>query len=370
MATIDRITIYTFNIPLVEPFVISRETVVDAPGIVVHIQDSDGGQGFGECTPFQSINGEAQAAQYALAPVLAKQWIGLDPHNIKARMHDLDRCIYGNTNLKSAFDLALYDLNAKYAGLPLYRYLGADMARSLPTDMTIGIDQPEAMARQATEFVAQGFTTIKVKLGKSAKEDTARLDAIRQAVGSDVDLRIDANQGWNREDALTVLRHAGNLDVGHCEEPIARWDLAGQVALTEQSPVPIMADESLFTSTDAQRLIDFKACHQFNLKLGKSGGIHDGIRILQLAEEHQIICQVGCFSETRFALTALAHLVYAHPIVHYYDMDSALMLVDDPIQGGIRYTDQGTVELDDHEPGIGANWDPGYLAKLPQTVIS
>lgn len=370
MPTIDRITIYAFSIPLTEPFVISRETVTDAPGIIIRIQDSDGVEGFGECTPFQSINGEVQTAQYALAPALARQWIGMDSRNIKARMHDLDRFVFGNTNLKSAFDLALYDLNAKHAGEPLYRYLGGDMTRSLPTDMTIGIDQPEVMAEQAIRFVQSGFETIKVKLGKSAAEDKVRLDSIRKAVGPEIDLRIDANQGWSRDDALSVLRHAGELGIGHCEEPIARWDLAGQVYLTANSPVPIMADESLFTSTDAQRLIDFNACHQFNLKLGKSGGILDGIRILQLATENNIICQVGCFSETRFAITALAHLVYAYPIIHYYDMDSPIMLVEDPVMGGIRYTDQGTVELDDHEPGIGASWDPAFLARLPQQVIS
>lgn len=369
MSVITGIDIYRYDLTLREPFVISLETIHQAANLLVCLHTSSGHQGWGECSPFASINGEVQNSQYALAPWLGKVWLGQPIYPVEERIKALDTAILGNQNLKSAFDMALYDVLAREQGVPLYQYLGGT-PRPVTTDMTIGLRSLADTVAEAERISAQGFKAIKLKLGTSADEDINRLQATRQAVGSGIALRADANQGWGRDEALIVLEAAHALVLDHCEEPLPKWDLGGQAWLTALSPVPIMADESLHQVTDAFRLIDFQACHRFNLKLGKSGGIWQAGRIMHLAQKHSMPCQVGCFIESRLAMTALLHFVYAQPSITWFDMDSPLLLQDDPILGGLNYTEDGGIILSDVQaPGLGAVPDPRFLKNLDKLSI-
>ncbi len=366
---IDRIEIYKADLLLKEPFRISLETVRTAQNLFVLILTRDGLVGSGECCPFPSINGEHQISQWNLAPRLARAWIGKTAKNIPARIDELDEILLGNNSLKSAFDMALYDLNAQFAGLPLWQFLGGQ-PREIITDMTVSLMSAQEMADKALTYFQHGFETIKIKLGEDSVEDIQRIEVIRQTIGDHVALRIDANQGWNENSALKVLQAIDPFHIGHCEEPLPHWNLKGQVDLTARSPIPIMADESLFDHHDAKRLLDFKACHEFNIKLGKSGGIHKALKISELAGENKIRCQVGCFMETRLAMTALTHFVYANPVVCYFDMDAPLLLGEDPIVQGIQYSDGGIIKLNTNLVGLGACVDPEYLNKCQQIIIS
>lgn len=369
MSKITGIDIYRYDLTLREPFVISLETIHQAANLLVCVHTSNGVQGWGECSPFASINGEVQTSQYALAPWLGQVWVGKALQPIEERIKELDAAILGNQNLKSAFDMALYDAAAREQQQPLYQWLGGT-PRPVTTDMTIGLRSLPDTLKEAENIVSQGFNALKLKLGTRVEDDLARLEHTRSVVGPEIAIRADANQGWNRDDALAVLEAAQGLALDHCEEPLAKWDLSGQAWLSALSPIPIMADESLHQVTDAFRLIDFQACHRFNLKLGKSGGIWQAQRIMHLAQKHSIPCQVGCFMESRLAMTALLHFVYAQPGISWFDMDAPLLLFDDPVLGGLSYNMSGEITLDDEQAhGLGAVPDPAFLKSMAKISI-
>jgi len=235
--------------------------------------------------------------------------------------------------------------------------------------MTISIGDPEKVAGDALGFKQAGFPAIKVKLGTTQQEDVARIKAIRKAVGPDYPIRIDANQGWDTITAIETLKALEPYGIEHCEEPIPHWNNRELVKVREHSPIPIMADESVFDQHDALRLACMGACDYFNIKFSKSGGIHNALKIVAVAEAAGIKCQVGCMSESRFALTALMHLVLASDVVVHYDMDSSLMLDADPVTGGIQYQGAGLWTIGE-DPGIGAGFDEAYLERMEKITIS
>lgn len=368
-ATITKIEIIKLNIPYKEPFVISLGVIPEATNVVVRIHSSDGLVGTGECAPFVFIVGETQETVFELARQVGKMLLGRDPYAIGERLHEIDRAVKGNPTMKSAFDMALYDLLALRADMPLYRLLGGSNKREIHTDMTISIGDPGKVSRDALEFKNAGFPAIKVKLGTTTREDVARIRAIREAVGPDYPIRIDANQGWDTISAIETLKALEPFGIEHCEEPIPHWNNRELVKVRENSPIPIMADESVFDHHDAFRLASMGACDYFNIKFSKSGGIANALKIVAVAEAAGIKCQVGCMSETRFALTALMHLVQASDTIVHYDMDSSLMLDADPVTGGIEYLGSGRWALGE-DPGIGAGFDANFLESMEKVSIS
>ena len=365
---IERIEIFELNIALKEPISISLGTSHLAENIVVKLHTNTGLTGTGEACPEINIAGETQAAAMENAKILAAGLKGKDPLAIEDRIVDMDRIIDGNNTIKSGFDMALYDLLAKQAGLPLYKLLGGGNTREIQTDMTVYLGTPERMAEQALGYKNDGFPAIKVKLGVSADEDIGRIRAIRAAVGKNIPLRIDANQGWDVVTAIQVLKALEPYRIEHCEEPIPKWDNAGLKKVSENSPIPIMADESVFDHRDAFRLASMGACDFFNIKFAKSGGIHNALKINAVAEAAGMKCQVGCMSESRFALTALCHFVASRNNIAWFDIDASLSHAEDPVTGGIRLKEKGLWELPDTS-GIGADFDPGFLERMKKTVI-
>ncbi len=357
---IDKIELFELNIALKEPITISLGTFFLAENIVVRLHANNGLTGIGEASPEINIAGETQAAGIEVAKVLASHLKGKDPLAIEDRMEEMDRIIQGNNTIKSAFDMALYDLLAQQAGLPLYQLLGGGNTREIYSDMTVYLGSPEKMAGQALEYKKEGFPTIKVKLGTTSLEDVERIRAIREAIGPEIPIRIDANQGWDTVTAIKILKALEPFHIDHCEEPIARWNNTDLCRVRDHSPIPIMADESVFDHRDAYRLASMGACDYFNIKLSKSGGIHRAIKINAIAEAAGIKTQVGCMSESRYALTALCHFVAAKNNVVYFDIDSSLSHAEDPVRGGIQYQGKGKWELPE-AVGIGADFDPELL---------
>lgn len=360
---IEQIDIYRMNIPLISPFVISLETVTQAQNIIVRITANNGLSGFGECSPYRTIAGETQDSGMAVAPLLANSLLGNNPLDLGGCILAMNQAIAGNRCIKSAFDLALYDLAAKIANLPLYAFLGGNPNKSLKTDMTVGIGSPEKMAQSAKAYQDAGFYAIKLKLGATTAADTARVKAVREAIGYDLPVRVDANQGWNLVTAAQTLKALAPYQIEYCEEPIASSQFMQLPKLRQLSPIPIMADESCFDQYDAMRLIQLQACDFFNIKLSKAGGIHNALKIAHIAEAAGMNCQVGCFSESRLGISALAHFAMAATSVTQFDMDAPLMLAQDPVEGGVTYGAAGSVIVPD-APGIGAHLADSYLATL------
>ncbi len=365
---ITRVGLYRLRVPLKEPFVISLETITHAENILVLIHTADGQTGYGECSPYRTITGESQDGAYAVGRELGRLLLGRDPVALEDNLDRLDRHIYGNRCIKSAFDMALYDLAARYAGLPLYAFLGGNNDRPLRTDMTVSIGAPEKMAADARSFQQAGFEAIKVKLGTQTDDDVARIKAVRQAIGKDIPLRIDANQGWDLPTATRTLQALAGFGIEYCEAPIPKWQYEALPLLRKQSLIPIMADESIFDHHDAFRLAKLGACDFFNIKLAKSGGIRNALRIVAVAEAAGIPSQVGCFSETRLGITALAHLALARRSIHHYDMDSFLMLAEDPIEGGVNYQPGGRISVPE-KPGLGIHIPEARMSKMEGTLL-
>jgi L-alanine-DL-glutamate epimerase-like enolase superfamily enzyme len=247
--------IYKLHIPLKEPFVISLGTIHDVQNIVVVIRTADGCAGYGECSPYMTINGESIDTCFVVGQYFAKVLKGADALNIEACMAAMDKVIYGNSSIKSAFDIALHDIAAQHAGLPVYEFLGGENNKVLQTDMTVSIGAPEKMKGDAIRFQQEGFPAIKVKLGEGVEIDVARIKAIREGIGMHHPLRIDANQGWGTADnAIAVLQALGVYQIEHCEEPISRHRFMDLGKVSAASPIPIMADESCGDDWDAERL--------------------------------------------------------------------------------------------------------------------
>jgi L-Ala-D/L-Glu epimerase len=364
---IDKVTIYKYSIPM-HPFTIATGTMHYAQNILIKVYCSGGIVGIGECSAFPMIVGETQNTCFEMAKDFANLWKHKNALDIEARINELHLFTAGNSTIKSAFDMALYDIAAKHANLPLYEYLGGN-AKEMLTDITVGIATPEVMAEQAAAFVAQGATILKIKLGKAVADDIARIQAIRQAIGNTVTIRIDANQGWSQTDALTALTALGEYNIEFCEQPMRTYNDAYLPELVKQSPIKIMADESVYNHYDALRQIETKSCDYINIKFAKSGGMHEAKKIVEVAANHNMFCMMGGMLESRVALTAFAHFAAANQQIIFYDMDTCMLGHKvDPVIGGVSFKGF-TVKLPENVIGIGASVDEAFLETLEQVTI-
>ncbi|MCO5239062.1 MAG: dipeptide epimerase [Chitinophagaceae bacterium] len=358
--------IYKFSIPM-HPFTIATGTMHYAQNIFIRIHTSEGFYGVGECSAFPVITGESQSTCYAMAHDFASLWKNKDPLDIPARLYELHAFTAFNSTIKSAFDMALYDINARVARMPLYAFLGGEK-KALESDITIGIDTPEVMAKKAGEFKDKGASILKIKLGRKPEEDTERVRQIRETVGDQIRLRIDANQGWTFEEALQALTAIGSYNIEFCEQPMRRHNDPLLPELNIRTAIPIMADESVFDHYDAERIIKSKSCRYVNIKFAKSGGIYEALKIHEVCSRHHIPCMMGGMLESRVALTAFAHFASAMPNIRFYDMDTCMLGHRlDPVTGGITYN-KFFLELPEAD-GIGADAEKGFLQACEHRVI-
>ena len=349
------------------PFTIATGTMHYAQNILIRVHTDAGYYGVGECSAFPMIVGATQSTCYEMAKDFASLWKDKEALAIEERMQDLHDFTAFNATIKSAFDMALYDLAARNAGQPLYRFLGGKK-KEIETDLTIGIDTPEKMAQKAIQFKADGVRMIKIKLGKNAKEDVERVRQIRSAVGEEIVLRVDANQGWDFDSALYALQQIAHYHIQFCEQPMRHWNDHRLPELRHNVPVRIMADESVFDHHDARRLIAAGACDFVNIKFAKSGGILEATKIDALCRQESIPCMMGGMLESRVALTAFAHFALAHDNIIFHDMDTCMLgHTADPVTGGVQYRGY-FLEVPD-APGLGADADESFLRECENISI-
>ncbi|GAB4374570.1 MAG: dipeptide epimerase [Calditrichia bacterium] len=360
---IDKIKIYRFDIPLKDIFQIATMSIDKANNVLIYVQTNEGIEGWGEASSLRSIVGETQLINFAAAKELKQILIGKNPLEISARVHEMDHFLPHNSTIKSAFEMAFYDVAAKVAGLPLFRFLGGEK-RQIETDLTMGIGDPAEAGDRALKIRKLGFRMIKVKLGIDYNQDLQRLANIRKAVGDEAILRIDANQGWDRIGALKNLNAFEKFDIEFCEQPCRAYDLSGMKYISDHTPIPVMADESLFSPADALEIIRQDAAPYFNIKLSKAGGILNAQKISAIAAAGERPCMVGCMSESKLGITAAAHLALSAKIFKFFDLDSHFEHAEDPIIGGVT-VNNGIMDIPE-EIGIGARPDLDYLKKLEE----
>jgi L-Ala-D/L-Glu epimerase len=358
--------IYKYSIPM-HPFTIATGTMEFAQNIFIQIFTDANIIGVGECSAFPMIVGETQNTCYEMAKDFAALWKNKYALEIENRMTELHLFTAGNSTVKSAFDMALYDIAAKHAGVPLYKFLGGTK-KEMHTDITVGIGLPNVMAMQAKAFVDNGASILKIKLGKDIVTDIERIKTIREAVGVAIEIRIDANQGWSFEDAKICLTTLGQYNVAFCEQPMRTYNDEHLPELIKISPIKIMADESVYNHHDAKRIIKNNACDYINIKFAKSGGILEAKKIIDVATQNNIPCMMGGMLESRVALSAFAHFAAANPQIIFYDMDTCMLGHKiDPVLGGVTYNSY-TVQLPDGI-GIGASVDESFLGKCVSVDI-
>jgi len=368
---ISRIDVYKFNIPLIHEVVVPIGILAAANNVAICISTDSGIQGWGEASPFAPITGDTQESNFENARLFALTIMGKDPTAVEARMAEINAATIGDSSLRSAYDMALYDILGQAANMPLYRLLGGEK-RPLRTDFTIGMQTSVALTLEMlAEGQAQGFNEVKLKVGRPGLADVEHIAAVRKQVGQDMSIKIDSNQGWDYATAVANLRAMEPYDVDYSEQPIAAWDYDNLRRLRDKVDTPICADESVFDDKDALKLVSMGAVDYLNIKLGKSGGIATALRIKAIGRAAGCKCMIGCFAESRLAMTAAAHLACARPNIHFLDLDSAFNLKTDPVVGGMTYDDDigGGINLSD-APGLGASIDEGFMQDCEQYSVN
>lgn len=344
---------HRLRVPLHTPFVtaLRRTTLVET--LAVELVDSDGRSGFGEAPQVWQVTGASIAgARACVTEVLAPLLIGRDAGDLVARTAEVRRAVAGNEAAKAAVDTALHDLVARQLGVPLVRLLGGTALR-VPTDVTLAAGDADDLAAGAAQRVREGFRVIKLKVGADAAGDLARIRAVRAAVGPQVRVRLDANQGWTPREAVRIIRGAedAGLDVELVEQPVPHWDIEGLAWVSDRVDVPILADEAVYDVRDLVEVIRRRAADMVNVKLAKCGGLGPARTLLDLAAAYGVGTVIGSMMESEIGIGAAASLAAAYGTTATADLDAAWWLASSPIEGGIRY-EAAEVVLPD-TPGLG-----------------
>ncbi|MEU1886633.1 dipeptide epimerase [Micromonospora sp. WMMD987] len=351
--TIAAVRTHRLSAPLHTPFVTALRRTTTVRTLVVEVTDTDGRSGYGEAPQVWQVTGASVAgAEACVRDLLAPAVVGRDADDVLARCAEMEATVAGNEAARSALDVALHDLAARRLGVPLVRFLGGGTLR-LPTDVTLAAGDAGQLAAAARQRRAEGFDVLKLKVGTDAAGDLERVRAVREAVGPQVRIRLDANQGWTPREAVRVIRGVqdAGLDVELVEQPVARWDLDGMAWVGDRVDVPILADEAVFGVRDLVEVIRRRAADLVNVKLAKCGGLRPARTLLELARAHGMGTLVGSMMESEVGVGAAASLAAAYRTSAVSDLDAAWWLASSPVHGGLRY-EGATVVLPD-VPGLG-----------------
>jgi L-alanine-DL-glutamate epimerase-like enolase superfamily enzyme len=360
------VTIHRRTIPLKRPFVTAIRTAHSIDALLIEVGDSDGRSGWGEAPTSWRVTGESvESVSAALLGPLRETVIGRSSSEPAVLSAELEHAVARNPSARSALDCALYDLAARVAEVPLFRYLGGT-ASEVRTDMTLSAviedSQVDSLCRTALEFANAGFNTLKIKVGAGG-DDVRVVMAVREAVGPDVGLRVDANQGWTAQSAVRIIGALEDAGAGLelVEQPVSREDTEGLAYVTSRVQTPVMADEAIGTTRELREIIRLRAADMINIKLAKAGGLREALELAKLAGENDVVAIVGCMAESHVGIAAAAALASGldgaarrEAIAH--DLDGGLLVTNSPVEGGVNY-DGDRVMLSD-SPGTGISGWP------------
>ena len=319
------------------PFIIARGSRDTYRTVVVKLTDKDGLEGWGEAAPQRYYGETAEtvlAAMQVYATVLPENPLHLEDAELA-----LTDALKGNNSARAALSTALHDLAGKRMGIPVARLFGLDAAKCPISTFTIGIDTPERIRMKVAE--AAQYPALKIKLG--TEDDRAILTAIRE--GTDKELRVDANAGWTRKQAIASLPMLYEFGVTVLEQPLDPGDLEGLAMVTRHSRIPVIADESCLTAADIPGLVG--RVDGINIKLAKCGSLREALRMIAVARAHHMTVMVGCMIESSIGITAAAQFT---PLVDLCDLDGAALLASDPYAGAT--IERGQLRLPEG-PGLG-----------------
>lgn len=350
---ITAIEIGRVSIPLITPFKTALRTVHSVEDIIIKVVTDTGAAGYGEAPPTGVITGDtAGGIIAAIENHIAPRLMGQSVEDFEHLMLLLQGALVHNTSAKAAVDMALWDLYGQRYNIPVYKLLGGARTR-LVTDLTISVNAPDEMARDAVSAVERGFDCLKIKVGADPRLDVERLSAVRAAVPGSIALRIDANQAWSPKEAVRILNQMQDkgLDIEFVEQPVKAADFEGMQYVTQRSAVPVLADESVFSPMDALKILQMRAADLINIKLMKCGGIYNAMKIATLAELYGVECMIGCMLEGRVAVNAAVHAACAKGVITRIDLDGPMLCALDPVVGGSLFNGKDITVS--NAPGLG-----------------
>jgi o-succinylbenzoate synthase len=342
------------RVPLKTPFKTALRTVDKVEDIVVMVHTDDGRVGYGEAPATAVITGDTHGSIVdAIRHYIAPRLIGQDIADLNRITKLIQGTMEKNTSAKAAVEIAVYDLWGQLYNAPLYKLLGGGDP-VITTDITISVDYIDKMVADSVAAVERGFESLKIKVGKDIGVDIERVRAIYAAVEDRALLRLDANQGWTAKEAvyaLHALEDAG-VRLELVEQPVKARDLEGMRYVTERVHTPIMADESVFGPAEVMDLIRMRAADIINIKLMKTGGISNAIRIADIAGLYGIECMIGCMLESSISVAAAVHVAVAKSdVITKVDLDGPSLSAYDPVDGGVNFN-ESEISISD-APGLG-----------------
>ena len=333
--------------------------------IVVMLEDSDGVQGWGESSPLPEFSGETvSVVDLILRTLLLPQVEGAESFDIAALHGIMDRAVFGNEASKMAIETAVYDLNAKKLGIPLYALLGGKVRGKTEINRHIGIVPAEEAVDLARSYVSQGFGSIKLKIGGFVRDDIARVRAVRIAVGPGVSIRVDANGGYDVPSAWAFIRGVRDCELDMYEQLLPAWDLDGAAELRRQFGVSLCADEGIRSPMDALAHIRKEAADFFTIKLVKTGGIYPALQIAGIAQAAGKGCVIASTFDTQINCAACLHLACALPSATVAN-DLTCYATQPDMADTCHILTGGCLAVGD-EPGIGVR----SLFEFPVTTTS
>ncbi|HIG0328937.1 TPA: dipeptide epimerase [Legionella pneumophila] len=350
---IKEIHIANLTIPLCRPFITAVRRTECVDDVVVLIETDCGKIGYGSAASTPAITGDnTKSIITTIKNALGPPLIGRNIAEFNLLLQMTDQAIEGNSSAKAAIDIALHDLFAQYCGLPLYRLLGGN-TNCIDSCITISVKEIDEMVSDAVDLIQRGHKTLKIKLGLDPVDDIKRARTIRQVVGNDVTLLVDANQGWSYKDALKVIAafKKENLNISLVEQPVNARNLPDLKAISEQVDCSIIADEACFSPEDALNIAMINACDGVNIKLMKSGGIEKAQAIYHIAQAAKMQIMVGCMLESPIGVAAIASFALSKPDISYADLDPIFLIRDNYILGGAQPAGNKIILAD--KPGLG-----------------
>jgi L-alanine-DL-glutamate epimerase-like enolase superfamily enzyme len=327
---------------------------------ILRIKTNEGVVGYGEATT------RVRSMYKVVEDFLVDLVMGEDPFNLVGIHRKIDVVELMNVErnsdwnaVRAAIDMALYDIQGKWLGVPVYQLLGGKQRDSFEVVKNVGVDSPDVTANNAVKTVAQGYKIIKLRVGADIELDMARLKAVREAVGSDVRIRVDANQAWDPKTAIKTIHRMEAYNLEAVEQPSKRWHLAEVVGRVD---VPIIADEEIWSVEDAQDLLASRGADVLHVYLSKCGGIHRTMKIAAVAESLGAFLTLGERVPLGISEAAHCHVAVTLPSLPYpcaiaYDLNKDDLLVK-PIrkEKGLMYVPEG--------PGLGIEVDETKLTSF------
>ncbi len=352
---ITEVEYFRLDMPLSIPYTIAYETISSTTNIILKVITDSGLVGWGCAAPDKEVTGETpeeviQHIENTISSFLKDE----NPFQIARLTDELKKLLPGAASSRAMVDIALHDLLARKAELPLYQLLGG-YRHHIPTSITIGIESLEQTVEQSKQFLKQGFTIIKLKGGLNMEGDVEKVLKMREQCGNDFLLRYDANQGYTSAESIEFINRTISANIEIFEQPTSRKKEERLGEVLQQIDVPVMADESLKTLKDAFRLASNELIDMVNIKIMKVGGIRVSQHINSVAKSAGMETMVGCIDECALGISAGLHFALSSANVGYADLDGHLDLLKDPftnlfqLKKGILYPSEsyglGNIDL-------------------------